>query len=159
MADDTDAINAAIQAGGRCAPGLCQSSSVSPALVYFPPGTYVVSTPVVPYYMTYLVGNPSAPATIKAAAGFVGLGVIDADPYVGAIQGWLSVNNFSRQMRNLVVDLTAIAPATAATGIHWAVAQATSLQNVHVVMTQSPDSQHQGIFIENGERTCCAHAC
>lgn len=37
-----------------------------------------------------------------------------------------------------------------ATGLHWQVAQATSLQYVKVIMSQDPSTQHQGIFMENG---------
>src|SRR5690349_1570134 len=39
--DDTDAINKAIADGNRCGQG-CSSSTTTPALVYFPPGTYSV---------------------------------------------------------------------------------------------------------------------
>lgn len=38
-------------------------------------------------------------------------------------------NNFYRQIRNFILDLTAM-PVTAGAGIHWQVAQATSLQNI-----------------------------
>ncbi|OCK96142.1 glycoside hydrolase family 55 protein [Cenococcum geophilum 1.58] len=149
--DDTAAINAAISAGGRCAPGSCQSSTVTPAIVYFPAGTYIVSTPIIPYYMTQLIGNANSLPVIKATAGFTGLGLIDGDPYQSSgNQGWTSTNVFYRQVRNLILDLTAIPAATAATGIHWPTAQATSLQNVQIIMTASSDSQQQGIFIENG---------
>lgn len=35
-------------------------------------------------------------------------------------------------------------------GIHWQVAQATSLQNIVVNMSEDPGTQHWGIFMENG---------
>lgn len=38
VTDDTAAINYAISFGGRCGPGVCNSSTVSPATVYFPSG-------------------------------------------------------------------------------------------------------------------------
>ena len=120
--------------------------------MYFPAGTYIVSTPIIPYYMTQLIGNANSPPVIKATAGFTGLGLIDGDPYQSSgNQGWTSTNVFYRQVRNLILDLTAIPAATAATGIHWPTAQATSLQNVQIIMTASSNSQQQGIFIENGE--------
>ena len=34
--DDTAAINRAISSGGRCGPGTCASTTVTPAVVYFP---------------------------------------------------------------------------------------------------------------------------
>ena len=40
--------------------------------------------------------------------------------------------------------------ASTATGLHWQVAQATSLSFVKVIMSQDPATQHQGIFMENG---------
>lgn len=36
--DDTAAINAAIADGARCGDGTCQSSTLTPALVFFPSG-------------------------------------------------------------------------------------------------------------------------
>lgn len=38
----------------------------------------------------------------------------------------------------------------AATGIHWQVAQATSLQNIDFLMSQAPNNTQVGIFMENG---------
>jgi hypothetical protein len=46
ITDDTDAINVAINSGNRCGQG-CDSSTVVPALVFFPAGTYLVSRPIV----------------------------------------------------------------------------------------------------------------
>lgn len=41
VTDDTAAINAAITAGNRCGGGSCASSTTTPAVVYFPSGTYL----------------------------------------------------------------------------------------------------------------------
>lgn len=61
-----------------------------------------------------------------------------------------SQNNFFRQIRNFVIDITALPPTTG-TGIHWQVAQATSLQNIRFEMIKGGDSnRQQGIFMENG---------
>lgn len=75
--DDTDAINKAVSSGNRCGQN-CDSSTVTPALVYFPPGTYVVSAPIIQYYYTQFVGDAVTVPTIKAAAGFKGMAVIDS---------------------------------------------------------------------------------
>lgn len=56
--DDTAAINAAISSGGRCDQS-CGSSTVRPAVVYFPSGTYLVSSTIIQYYNTQLIGNVS----------------------------------------------------------------------------------------------------
>ncbi|AEO68750.1 5d0c3ecd-ceea-4e39-a382-06f1dec1835c [Thermothielavioides terrestris] len=149
--DDTAAINQAISDGNRCGQG-CSSQTTTPALVYFPPGTYVVSKPIVPYYYTQLIGDAIAPPTLKASADFSGMAVIDADPYDSTGNNWwVNQNNFYRQVRNFVIDLTAM-PVGVGAGIHWQVAQATSLQNIVFNMrTDGGDSnKQQGIFMDNG---------
>jgi glucan 1,3-beta-glucosidase len=78
--DDTAAINAAITAGSRCGKG-CDSSTVTPALIYFPPGTYSISAPLNQLYYTQFVGDAVSIPTIKATAGFKGMALIDSDPY------------------------------------------------------------------------------
>lgn len=151
VTDDTAAINSAISAGNRCGQG-CDSSTVTPALVYFPPGTYLVSAPIVQYYYTQLIGDAINPPTLKAASAFSGIAVIDSDPYLaGGAQWYTNQNNFFRQVRNFVIDLTAL-PMSTGTGIHWQVAQATSLQNIVINMVQGGGSSNkqQGIFMENG---------
>jgi glucan 1,3-beta-glucosidase len=60
------------------------------------------------------------------------------------------VNVFFRQVRNFVLDTTAIAPGRAATGMHWPTSQATSLQNIVFNMPATPDVVHVGLFIEEG---------
>jgi glucan 1,3-beta-glucosidase len=50
--DDTVAIQRAITEGNRCTPGFCESSTTTPALVYFPGGTYVISSSLIDYYYT-----------------------------------------------------------------------------------------------------------
>ena len=86
-ADDTAAINAAITAGSRCGQG-CNSSTTSPALVYFPPGTYSISTPIIQLYYTQFVGDAISVPTIKATAGFKGIAMIDSDPYEDGGANW-----------------------------------------------------------------------
>ncbi|KAI9710056.1 MAG: hypothetical protein M1812_007520 [Candelaria pacifica] len=154
--DDTDALNNAISIGSRCA-GMqngCNSSTITPALVYFPPGTYLVSKPIVQYYYTQFVGDAVTLPTIKAAANFTGLAVMGADPYdTNGVNWYSNRDNFHRQIRNLVIDLTAMNPYSG-TGIHWQVAQATSLQNIRFEMVKGPGkngtNNQQGIFMENG---------
>jgi hypothetical protein len=58
VTDDTAAINLAISSGGRCGPN-CGSSTVFPAVVYFPAGTYLVSSSLIQYYNTQMLGDVS----------------------------------------------------------------------------------------------------
>jgi glucan 1,3-beta-glucosidase len=150
--DDTVAINNAITDGGRCGQG-CDSSTTTPAIIYFPPGTYAVSAPIIQLYYTQFVGDAVNLPTILALPSFEGLAVLDTDPYIpggNGAQWYTNQNNFYRQMRNLIVDISQM-PEDKGAGIHWQVAQATSLQNIVFNMRpKSPTNQQQGIFMDNG---------
>lgn len=149
VTDDTTAINAAIQDGGRCGRG-CDSSTVTPAVVYFPAGTYLITKPIVAMYYSQLVGDPNNVPTIKGAASFSGMGLIDSDPYESDGSNWYTnQNNFFRSVRNFIIDTRAM-PASAGTGMHWQVAQATSLINLTFEMSTAAGNLHQGIFMDNG---------
>ncbi|KAK6203980.1 hypothetical protein LQW54_008553 [Pestalotiopsis sp. IQ-011] len=149
--DDTAAINSAITDGERCGQG-CDSQTSKPALVYFPPGTYMVSKPIVQTYYTQFIGDAVTVPTLKATSDFVGMAVIDSDPYEDDGSNWYTnQNNFFRQVRNFVIDITNLGPESGAC-IHWQVAQATSLQNI--VFEMNPDTSsanaQKGIFMDNG---------
>ncbi|THG98774.1 hypothetical protein EW026_g3453 [Hermanssonia centrifuga] len=156
-ADDTAAINAAISSGSRCGEG-CDSTTTAPAIVYFPSGSYKVSTPLIALYQTQLIGDARNPPTLLAAPSFSGIALIGkfynstthyADPYLGDNwQYYTNQNNFFRSVRNFVIDLRQVSGS--ATGIHWQVSQATSLMNIVFQMSTAAGNQHQGIFMENG---------
>ncbi|KAL5617780.1 hypothetical protein FOVSG1_000002 [Fusarium oxysporum f. sp. vasinfectum] len=154
VADDTDAINKAISSGGRCGGGKCTGSTIYPATVYFPPGTYKVSSSIIQYYNTEIIGNPLDLPTIIAAPSFVGLGVITSNVYTGETSEWyLNQNNFLRSVRNFIIDVRPTPADAQACGIHWQVAQGTSLENIHFYMTKfkdDPKTTQQGIYMENG---------
>ncbi|KAI8303634.1 exo-1,3-beta-D-glucanase [Colletotrichum sp. SAR11_59] len=150
--DDTEAINRAMSDQNRCGNN-CGASTVKPAIVYFPSGTYLVSTPIIAYYNTQIIGNANVRPIIKAAKSFTGLGVISVDEYTGgnggAEQWYINQNNFLRQLRNFIVDVQD-ADMDDVAGLHWQVAQATSIQNVDFYQSPSTDKHHMGIFAENG---------
>src|SRR3569833_881448 len=151
VTDDTAAINAAVSEGERCGEG-CPASTITPAIVYFPAGRYLVSKPIVQLYYTQLIGDALSPPTLVAAAGFDGMAVIDTDPYDDSNNNRKdNQNNFFRQVRNFVIDLTQM-PASKGAGIHWQVAQATSLQNIVFNMRTDAGAANKqiGIFMDNG---------
>lgn len=150
VTDDTDAINKAMSSGGRCGQG-CFSSTTTPAVVYFPAGTYVISSPIFDYYNTMIVGNPNALPILKSSASFKGGYLIDGDPYFGPELNWPATTVFWRQIRNFVLDTTNVAAGTQISGIHWPAAQATSLQNIVFNLSADKVTEHQGIFCESGE--------
>jgi hypothetical protein len=145
--DATDAINKAIADGNRCglATRECESSTVHPAIVFFPPGTYKVSKPIQMYYYTQMIGDATNKPVIQASPDFSGMAVLDSDPYDNGTNWYINQNNFFRQVRNFVMDLTL---SDSAAGIHWQVAQATSLQNIDFKMVKG--GNQQGIFMDNG---------
>jgi glucan 1,3-beta-glucosidase len=140
-----------MSAGGRCAPGACAGSTTTPAIVYFPAGTYLISSAIINYYYTQIIGNPNNLPILKPTQNFAGFGLIDGDQYGGNGLEFGATNVFYRQIRNLIFDLTGIPASNGLTGLHWPTSQATSLQNCVFKMNDSPGTQQQGIFIEGGE--------
>ncbi|KAJ7445698.1 exo-beta-1,3-glucanase [Mycena galericulata] len=137
VTDDT----AAISSGSRCGGGSCPSSTTTPAVVFFPSGTYLVSGSIVAYYYTQLIGDAKNPPTLLAAASFSDIAVIDVDPYLpGGAQWYTNQNNLCGLLRSFCQG----------TGIHWQVAQATSLMNIVINMSTASNTAHQGIWMENG---------
>ena len=150
VTDDTEAINNAIADGARCGKG-CDSTTVKPAIIYFPNGIYAVSRPIIQLYYTQFIGDANNLPTVKALPSFQGIGVIDSDPYDDQGNNWYTnQNNFFRQIRNFIIDVTSLPPSTG-TGMHWQVAQATSLHNIIFNMIKGgADNKQQGIFMDNG---------
>jgi hypothetical protein len=153
VTDDTAAINKAISDGARCGNN-CGSSTTTPAVVWFPPGTYLVSSSIIQYYNTQFLGDPHQLPVILAAKSFVGLGVITSDVYTGDDQEWyVNQNNFLRSIKNFIIDIRLTDPTAYISGIHWQVAQGTSLENIVFYMiynTDNPSNTQQGIYMENG---------
>jgi polygalacturonase len=66
--DSTAAIQAAINDGNRCG-ARCNGSTRKNAIVYFPPGTYLVSSTIEVLFATQIIGDASfdlTPAFIPA---------------------------------------------------------------------------------------------
>ncbi|KAH9857052.1 exo-beta-1,3-glucanase [Lenzites betulinus] len=151
VTDDTAAINNAISSGNRCGGGACDSSTTTPAVVFFPAGCARLAR--IAYYYTQFIGDARNPPTLLADASFTGMAVIDADPYIpngSGAQWYVNQNNFFRSVRNFVIDLRQMPASASATGIHWQVSQATSLMNIVFEMSTAAGNAHQGIWMENG---------
>ncbi|KAJ3495220.1 hypothetical protein NLG97_g3548 [Lecanicillium saksenae] len=152
---DTEAIKRAIADGKRCGAG-CNGSSTKNAIVYFPPGTYLVSESIQLYFGTQLIGDANNSPTIKTPSRFVGLRVFSTDYYTGDGLGadgkdnewYINTANFYRQIRNFKIDISGANASRAIVGLHYQVAQATSLQNIE--FTANSNGNQQCIFAENG---------
>lgn len=157
--DATEAINAAVSSwsstsagsGGQTRCGkTCGNTFTQGAIVYFPPGTYKICTPVIQLYYTQFIGDAKNPPTIKGCNTFQGIALFDTDPYIpggSGSQWYINQNQFFRHIRNFVFDLTDMPHTTndndqalVPTGIHWQVAQATTLQNLVFNMPKSSGS-------------------
>jgi glucan 1,3-beta-glucosidase len=114
----------------------------------------MISTPIIMYYYTQVIGDANNLPTIKALPNFYGIGLLDSDVYLpfGA-SWWANQNNFYRQIRNFVLDITQASLTAQVSCIHWQVAQATSLQNIVMNMapgTPGDGNTQMGIFMDNG---------
>ncbi len=83
--------------------------------MYFPAGTYRISAPIIDYYFTQIIGNPNNLLMIKATPNFTAFALIDGNQYQpgnaahpAGILGFKAANVFYRQIRNLVLDTTAV---------------------------------------------------
>lgn len=150
ITDDTAAINRAISDGNRCAPGSCVSSTTTPAVVYFPPGIYALSSDIIDFYYTSLIGHPDCLPTLKATGNFSGYALLNGDPYLAAGLAYGATNVFWREVRNFIFDTTAMPPTQEVFAIHWPTGQATSITNVAIKMSSANGTLHQGLFIEQG---------
>ncbi|KAL2198358.1 pectate lyase superfamily protein-domain-containing protein, partial [Corynascus similis CBS 632.67] len=165
--DVSEAINAAIQDGDRC--GMeCGNTFHLGAIIYFPAGTYKICTPIIQLYYTQFIGDPHNRPIIKGCDNFTGIALMDTDPYIPneampdgtGVNWYINQNQFFRQIRNFVFDLTEMpletnenGQALVPTGIHWQVSQACSLQNLLFKMPEATTDDsitHVGIFTENG---------
>lgn len=109
VTDDTAAINRAAAAFSSSDTGTlrcgadCGSSTTLGAVVYFPAGTYLISTPIVQYYYTQFIGDPTSKPVIQGSFNFTGIALFDSDFYIPGGNGsewYINQNNFYRQIRN-----------------------------------------------------------
>ncbi|KAI1358579.1 pectin lyase fold/virulence factor [Xylaria arbuscula] len=172
--DTAEAINAAVSSWNatlassnntRCGEE-CGNTFTQGAIVYFPPGTYKICSPVIQLYYTQFIGDANDPPTIKGCDTFEGIALFDTDPYLpdgSGSQWYINENQFFRHIRNFIFDLNDMPLSTqendqsfVPTGIHWQAAQATTLQNLVFNMPKSRGSSAEeattavGIFTETG---------
>lgn len=86
--------------GGRCGEA-CSGVTNKNAIVYFPPGRYLVSSTIEVLFGTQLVGDANDWPEIIAAASFTGLSVLSNNEYVedgGAGPDGLSKQWYSKSL-------------------------------------------------------------
>ncbi|KAK4031703.1 putative LysM domain-containing protein [Parachaetomium inaequale] len=154
--DSTQAIQKAIDDGKRCG-AACNGATTKNAIVYFPPGKYLVSSSISVYFGTQMIGDANNWPTIVAASSYVGLGVLSTDVYVdnggngpdgNALEWYINTARFYGQIRNLRIDITRTDPGAYVAALHYQVAQATTIENVEIIADSG--TTQQGIYAENG---------
>ena len=109
VTDDTEAINRAAASFSSSELGIlrcgadCGSTTTQGAVVYFPVGTYLISTPIVQYYYTQFIGNPTTKPIIRGTFNFTGIALFDSDFYIpggNSAEWYINQSNFYRQIRN-----------------------------------------------------------
>lgn len=71
VTDDTAAIRDAMFDGDRCGEN-CNGATINNAIVYFPPGEYLVSGTIQVIYGTQLIGDVSTSFHLPSCSGAVG---------------------------------------------------------------------------------------
>ncbi|OTB04165.1 glycoside hydrolase family 55 protein [Hypoxylon sp. CI-4A] len=146
ITDDTEALQNAINAGNSHAQRNTSSLGTTgqPAVVYLPKGVYVLANPIQFFVGMILMGDPTDPPTIKAAANFSGDTVIYAkDPSQDA------TTNFYIGMKNVILDSTAYDKDRNLTLVDWSVSQACQLANVRFHMPYE-STGHVGVAMPEG---------
>lgn len=128
----------AISAGKRCGEK-CNGSTVKNAIVYFPPGNYLISRSIPLFFGTQIIGDAINRPTLVAVEDFVGLGVLSTDVYVpnggtgpdgGSLEWYINTARFYSQIRNINIDITRTNVNNYVAALHYQVAQATTIENV-----------------------------
>lgn len=146
VSDDSAAFNNAITFGGRCKGGNCGGTTGKPALIYVPPGTYMLSNTVQLLLNTQIIGNGINPPTLKAPANATN-GTILVNGYD---DGQPALNNFFIGIRNVQLDTTLAPVNNTIFALNWAVSQATNLINVDFNLR--PQSNHIGLEMDGGSQ-------
>eukprot|EP00947_MAST-08B_sp_MAST-8B-sp1_P003135 g3135.t1 len=153
VTDDTQAIQAALDyrrddPGLKLTPGQrwtkVRTPGKAPAIVYLPPGEYLISDTLVIVFYTHLVGNFRCPPTIilkPNATGFTDR-TSGMKPAIAAASGFnltTASHNWWDSSENMVFYTmimhlkVVVGPGNAAaTGIMWGVAQQTALRDVTI---------------------------
>jgi glucan 1,3-beta-glucosidase len=145
--DGTTDDSAAIQKAINTVEGSGSGSRVGgttltgqPAVVYFPPGTYLVNSGIKNIMGTVLMGDPTNRPVIKAGANFKDAVMLTGnDPKVGGLV------SFFHEIKNLVLDSTAVPTSKSLALLQFSVSQACQLSNVMFNMPIGATG-HVGIF-------------
>ncbi|KAF2035420.1 family 55 glycoside hydrolase [Setomelanomma holmii] len=92
-------------------------------VAYFPAGTYIVSNTIMGITNGVMIGDPTNKLVIKASANFAGTIVVHGVSGQG-------LNDFFHEIKNFVIDSTAVPATKALVLMEYSVGQACQLQNI-----------------------------
>ena len=149
--DDTAAIQLAFDANQTGGAGT--NLAKSPAIVYLPPGDYLVSDTIVMWYYAHLVGSAACPPTIRLSPNSPGFAGPELKPVLvtaggfnvsTSLHAWWLQASFEGGAPNCLFyeharDFSVVVEAgnAGAVGILWDVAQQTSIRGVTVDLRAS----------------------
>ena len=147
ISDDTDALQRAINYN-RVQSGLPPPPTQRPfapprrAIVYLPPGTYVVSDTLVLWFFTHLRGNTINPPTLLLASSTPGFGNASALKPILATAGgcnqsvpwWLDNFHANDMFYNQIhsINIKVGSGNEGAVGLYWSIAQQTSIRDLNI---------------------------
>ncbi|KAK1749925.1 pectate lyase superfamily protein-domain-containing protein [Echria macrotheca] len=151
--DDTQAIQRAVSDGDRCSLN-CDAEAVRPVTVYFPAGSYLVSSMISLFPGTEVLGNPDDLPRLVAAPSFVGGALLASSVYTGTQPEWyVDSEDYQQSVRNLVIDIRKSSQKASIAGIHWRACRGGLLDNIHFYATNpvsEPSTTQLGLYVENG---------
>ena len=149
-ADDTQALQNAINDDGKGGNRYNNEVSTRPAEVFVPGGTYRLTKQLDLRLNTILVGDPNNMPVFKASSNFNGGTVVNGYDYATHDSGGTTA--FFIAMKNVIIDTTSIAPDTTVVALQWGVAQACQLTNIKINMPTNSRG-HTGIALDQGSTT------
>ena len=122
-----------------------QGVTTEPAVVYLPPGIYQISKTLDLRMGTVILGDPTSPPTIKAAANFQGDTVVNGYDYATGHPE----TSFMTLLKNVIIDTTNVPKDNTLTALRWAAAQGGGLTNISINMP-TYSGGHTGILLNGG---------
>lgn len=147
IADDTAALQNAINDDGNGGNRYKNEVSTRPAQVFVPGGTYRLAKQLDMRLNTILVGDPNDMPVFKATPDFQGQTLIRGDDF--ATHGSSGTTNFFMAIKHVVIDTTSLDKDMIFLALDWGVAQACHLTNIRIQMP-SNSKGHTGIALDQG---------
>ncbi|KAL8709185.1 MAG: hypothetical protein Q9220_006065 [cf. Caloplaca sp. 1 TL-2023] len=149
-ADDTAALQNAINDDGKGGNRYKNEVTTRPAQVFVPGGRYKVTRQLDMRLNTILVGDPNDMPVFVAASNFQGNTLINGNDF--ATDGSGGTTNFFTAIKNVKMDTTQVDKDHTFIALNWGIAQACHLTNIQINMPTNSKG-HTGISMTQGSTT------